>query len=181
MAELPKSIEEVGFKRTESLDDVEKTAANNLAVMKKQAELLVEDYDIYCSCDNERLQDNISEVMTGRIDHITQAFRDIMAFIEIVEKDSGYDESLSYYVRQFQKRGIAKSRVEIEAVDFLRRRNSIIHDYFNIAYLNNEVLKAVSNYGKGFTEIPVSLKDYCNKNFPELHLETDMRTIKKER
>ena len=71
--------------------------------------------------------------------------------------------------------------MEIEAVDFLRRRNSIIHDYFNIAYLNNEVLKAVSNYGKGFTEIPVSLKDYCNKNFPELHLETDMRTIKKER
>lgn len=50
MAEMPR------FKRTESLDDVEKTAANNLAVMKKQAELLVEDYEIYCSCDNDRLR-----------------------------------------------------------------------------------------------------------------------------
>lgn len=180
MVELPKSIEEHGFKRMKTVEEVERTAANNLAIMKKQAEMLCEDYVIYCKCDDVRLQDSLLESMTSRINHVAQAFRDIMAFIEINESGSGYEESLSYYVRQYEKRGIVKSQKEMEAVNFLRRRNSIIHDYFNSAYLNNEVLKAVANFGRGFVEISDSLKDYCHKNFPELQLENDIRAMKKQ-
>ncbi len=66
-------------------------------------------YKRYCQCNDARLKDDLAESMSSRINHLSQAFRDIMAFIEISEKNKVYEESMRYYVRQYIARDIPKT------------------------------------------------------------------------
>lgn len=147
--------------------------------MKNQALKLLESYDRYIKCDDERMKDDLLEAMSSRINHIAQAFCDIMAFIEISERNSAYEESWGYYARQYLKREIPKPEESKQAADFLRRRNDIVHDYFNIDRLNRDVLKAVANFGQGFLEMTEDLKEYCYEKFPEFQMEQNISKMKK--
>lgn len=179
MVELPKELADYGFKMEPVQKDIEKSVINNLGIMKDQAERFLESYEHYCICTDERMKDDIIESMSSRINHISQAFCDVMAFIEINEKKTTYAESLSYYVRQYLVREIPQTEDAKQAVDFLRRQNDIVHDYFNIGRLNNDVLKAAASFGQGFAEIAESLMLYCRKKFPEMKLEQNMGIVRK--
>lgn len=175
MVEIPKEIEEYGFKIEQKPSDVDKTVNNNLCILKEQSSKLSDCYEMYCTSNNERLRDELLEAMNSRINHISQAFRDIMAFIEITEESSVYEESLRYYVRQYLSRDISKSANAVKAAEFLTKRNDLVHDYFNINARNQELVRAMANYGNGFYSMAESLKEYCHDNFPELELEQDLK------
>nr|WP_300884236.1 hypothetical protein [uncultured Schaedlerella sp.] len=160
-------------------ESVEKTVYNNLVIIHQQSSRMLESFDRYCRCDDERLKDDLLESINSRINHISQAFRDIMAFIEIAEKGTAYEESLRYYVRQYFKRGIPKTENEKKAVDFLTKRNNLVHDYFSIDQINFDLVKNLSDFGDGFSDIAKNIKDYCIQNFPELALGQDLeKTLK---
>lgn len=110
MVDIPNEIQELGFHVQKEPESIEKTVYNNLMIIHRQSKRLLESYECYCKCDDERLKDDLLESINSRINHISQAFRDIMAFIEITEQGAVYEESLRYYVRQYFKRGITWHR-----------------------------------------------------------------------
>lgn len=179
MVDIPNEIQELGFHVQKEPESIEKTVYNNLMIIHRQSERLLESYERYCKCDDERLKDDLLESINSRINHISQAFRDIMAFIEITEKGTVYEESLRYYVRQYFKRGIPKTENEKKAVEFLTKRNNLIHDYFNIDQMNYDLVKNLADFGEGFCDIAENIKKYCIKNFPELQLNQNLeKTLK---
>jgi hypothetical protein len=181
MVDIPEELKQYGFETAKKHGGIEKTVYNNLTIMHDQAEKLVNCYDRYCRCDDERLRDDLVEAMNSRVNHLSQAFRDIMAFIEINEKDRVYEESIRYYVRQYLSKEISKTEAEKQAVEFLTKRNDLVHDYFNINQLNDELIKGMDNFGEGFLEMAVNLKDYCVEHFPSLKLEKNLtKTIREK-
>ena len=85
MVDIPNEIQELGFHVQKKPESVEKTVYNNLVIIQQQSSRMLESFDRYCRCDDERLKDDLLESINSRINHISQAFRDIMAFIEIAE------------------------------------------------------------------------------------------------
>lgn len=179
MVDIPNEIQELGFHVQKEPESIEKTVYNNLMIIHRQSKRLLESYERYCKCDDERLKDDLLESINSRINHISQAFRDIMVFIEITEKGAVYEESLRYYVRQYFKRGIPKTENEKKAVEFLTKRNNLILDYFNIDQMNYDLVKNLADFGEGFCDIAENIKKYCIKNFPELQLNQNLeKTLK---
>ena len=179
MVDIPNEIQDLGFHVQKKPESIEKTVYNNLVIIHQQSSRLQESFDRYCRCDDERLKDDLLESINSRINHISQAFRDIMAFIEIAEKGTVYEESLRYYVRQYFKRDIPKTENEKKAVEFLTKRNNLVHDYFSIDQMNYDLVKNLSDFGDGFSDIAENIKDYCIQNFPELALGQDLeKTLK---
>lgn len=177
MVEIPEELKEFGFSVDDEIEKVNETVYENLNIMKEQAEKVIDSYERYCQCEDERWKDDLLASMTHRINYISQTFRDIMAFIEIKENESVYQESLSYYIRKYQKRNISKTDAEKQAVEFLRRRNDMTHDYFNMSKLNQDLLMAMETYGNGFIEMADNLRLYCISHFPEIEMK---KNIKKE-
>lgn len=101
MVDIPNEIRDLGFHVPKEPESIEKTVYNNLLIIHRQSKRMLESYDRYCTCDDERLKDDLLESINSRINHISRAFRDIMAFIKITEKGTVYEESLRYYVRQY--------------------------------------------------------------------------------
>lgn len=181
MINIPNEIwENVGAAAPKTFDEVERSVSNSLLHMQDQADRMIEEYERYCRCEDERLQDTILSAITSRLNHIVQAFCDVMIFIEINEPGRGtYEETLSYHIRQYEMRKIAENRDEEKAVEFFKNRNSIVHDYLNSARLNNDLLKAISSYGDGFRQLPRSLSDYCAAHFSAELLEKRIPDSKK--
>lgn len=66
-----------------------------------------------------------------------------------------------------------------KAVDFLTKQNNLIHDYFSIDQMNYDLVKNLSDFGDGFSDIAENIKDYCIQSFPELALGQDLeKTLK---
>jgi len=86
MVDIPDNIEEYGFQLEKTPKDVEKTVLNNLNILKAQALKLMETYERYCETEDVSLQEDLTESMSSRLNHIVQAFKDIVAYIEIYEK-----------------------------------------------------------------------------------------------
>lgn len=179
MVDIPNEIQDLGFHVQKEPESIEKTVYNNLIIIQQQSERMRSSYNRYCSCEDERLKDDLLEAINSRINHISQAFRDVMAFIEITEKGSVYEESLRYYVRQYLKREIPKTDNERKAVEFLTKRNNLIHDYFSIDQMNYDLVKNLADFGDGFSAIAENIKEYCIKNHPELELSQNLeKTLK---
>lgn len=154
MVDIPDEIEEYGFWLEKTPKDVEKTVLNNLNILKTQGQ--------------------------NRLSHIVQAFKDIVAYIENYEKGSVSEGFLRYYKRFFISLELDISPEAERALDFMQKRNDLIHDYFIIEKLNRELIVGIANFGNGFSEIADSLEKYCINHIPELMLQQNIKEVLKQ-
>lgn len=180
MVDIPNEIEEYGFRLEKAPKDVEKTVLNNLNILKTQGQKLIDTYERYCQADDTMLQEDLAESMTSRLNHIVQAFKDIVAYIEIHEKGRVSEGSIRYYKRFFVSLELDISPEAEKALDFMQKRNDLIHDYFNIEKLNRELITGIANFGNGFLEIADSIEKYCIKHIPELMLQQNIKEVLKQ-
>ena len=175
MVDIPEELKEYGFE-VETPKDIEKTALNSLQLLKQQARKILEAYDDYCKTDSIRLKDTLADAMNTRINHFVQEFKDILSYIELKQKGCVQGESLRYYRRAYEGLDGVKKDGDIEKVlEFLQMRNDLVHDYFNIAKLNYDMIKGVSSFGNGFSELASELEGYCREYIPEMELRKDMK------
>ncbi|MDO5424859.1 MAG: hypothetical protein Q4F41_14150 [Eubacteriales bacterium] len=175
MVDIPKEIEQYGFRIETEPHEVEKTVGRNLIILAEQCEKLLDCYEMYASSTEERFRDVALEAMNSYLNHITQAFRDIMAYILINDGASAYSESLSFYVAKYFTLDINCTPEAEKAVNFLNRRNDLVHDYFNISKRNYELARAVASYGEGFRQMAESLKEYCYLHYTGLKMDDDIK------
>ena len=55
MVDIPNEIQELGFHVQIKPESVEKTVYNNLVIIHQQSSRMLESFDRYCRCDDERL------------------------------------------------------------------------------------------------------------------------------
>lgn len=180
MVKLPADIKKYGFQTMDTPSEIDKTVGNNLSVLIEQSEKLLSCYQEFSSSEDGRLRDFLLEAMSSYINHIAQAFRDIVAYILINDSSNNgkiYDESLGFYVRQYLSMDIAHTPDSQKAVEYLKQRNDLVHDYFNINKRNHELAVAVSSYGKGFIELAIELKDYCYEHYPEIAMNQNIKKV----
>lgn len=176
MVKIPKEVEEAGFDVKKELEETEQSVLNSLDILKNQSQRIMGAYERYCKTDDLMLRDDLEQSMNSRLNLIAQSFQDVMAYIGIKEGWSG-SYHLSYFVSKYSTLDIDKTDEENQAIDFLLRRNDLVHDYFNIEKINYELVKALSSYGEGYKQIANHLRDYCYKNYQREKLE---KNIKKE-
>lgn len=175
MVDIPENLKEYGFE-VETPKDVEKTVLNSLQLLKQQAGKILDAYDDYCTTDSDRLKDTFADAMNTRINHFVQAFKDILSYIELKQHGFIQGESLRYYRRAYENLESVKKDGEIEKVlEFLQMRNNLVHDYFNIAKLNYDMIKGVSNFGNGFKELAEEIEKYCQRHISEIELHKDLK------
>jgi len=165
MVDIPDNIEEYGFQLEKTPKDVEKTVLNNLNILKAQALKLMETYERHCETEDVSLQEDLTESMSSRLNHIVQAFKDIVAYIEIYEKGCVNESSIRYYKRFFVSLDLDISPEAEKALDFMQKRNDLIHDYFGIEKLNHELIKGIANFGNGFSEIAYKLDNIVFRTY----------------
>ena len=85
--------------------------------------------------------------MASRLNRFTQAYMDVIAFIRVRSEESMYEESLSYYLRYFDTLDISKTADMKGVIEILRKRSSIVHDYFEAEQLNYELIKGIAAFG----------------------------------
>lgn len=175
MVNIPKDIMEAYGISEKSVLEVEKSVQNSLMILRNQAEKIMDSYDRYCKCDDPALRDDLVESMASRLNRFTQAYMDVIAFIRINSEQSMYEESLNYYLRYFNTLEISKTEDMNGIIETLKKRNSIIHDYFDIEQLNYELVKGVASYGNGLTEIADALLSYCSEHFSENQLSENIK------
>lgn len=157
-----------------SVLEVEKSVQNSLMILRNQAEKIMDSYDRYCKCDDPALRDDLVESMASRLNRFTQAYMDVIAFIRINSEQSMYEESFNYYLRYFNTLEISKTEDMNGIIETLKKRNSIVHDYFDIEQLNYELVKGVASYGNGLTEIADALLSYCSEHFSEANYDRNI-------
>jgi|GEM_PF-2238596 len=177
MVDLPEEIKELAGIRPKEIKDVERTVENNLSILKKQGERILESYDRYCKSDDMRLRDDLGEAIASRLNHYVQAFKDIVAYVQINEEGYLENDSLSYLKRVLQSKDIKISQDGEKALEYMQRRNSPIHDYFNIDKLNQEMLKGVASYGNGFVELADTIRDYCLEKFSDRLMQDNVKKV----
>lgn len=179
MVKLPDSLKEFGFEVEKASGEVDKTVGNNLRILVEQSQKLVSCYQTYAAAEDARMRDYLLEAMGSYLNHIAQAFRDIMTYIMINDtmQDNGrnYEESLGFYVRKYFSLDMERTPNAEQAADFLKKRNDLVHDYFSIDKRNYELASAMETYGEGFIELSVGLRDYCLEHFQEISLEQDIK------
>lgn len=166
MVDIPKELEEYGFEVKEQAERIESSVANSIELMITQAGAMQNTFETYCRTDDERLRDDLCEALNSRLNHFTQAFIDIASYIQIAEGKGVGDNSLGYYKRAVEALDIRLTEDGKRALDFLSRRNDLVHDYFNILQLNRELLQAIESYGEGFINVAEGIKDYCYNKIP---------------
>ena len=57
MVDIPNEIQELGFHVQKKPESVEKTVYNNLVIIQQQSSRMLESFDRYCRCDDERLKE----------------------------------------------------------------------------------------------------------------------------
>lgn len=178
MVKLPDDIKKYGFQIMDTPSEVDKTVGNNIRILIEQSEKLLSCYQEFTTCNDERLKDFLSEAMSSYLNHIAQAFRDIIAYILINDSPNNsriYDESLGFYVRQYLSLNITRTPDTEKAVEFLKQRNDLIHDYFNISKRNHELSVALASYGKGFLDLAIGLKNYCYERYPDIVMNQNIK------
>lgn len=170
MVEIPKEVLEQGFTVDKQLDEVEKSAVNNLLILKDQGKKILETYEDYCKEESLRMRENLEYALNSRFNQFTQAFKDIVAFIQIESGETLRSGSLGYFRRTLEAKGIKYSKEAREVLEFLQRRNDLVHDYFNASKLNYELVKMVATYGKGFGDLAEAIEDYCYGVLPDTSL-----------
>ncbi len=175
MVDIPKDIMNSYGIREKSILEIEKSVQNSLMILKNQAEKIMDSYERYCKCEDLALRDDLIESMASRLNRFTQAYMDVIAFIRVRSEDSMYEESLSYYLRYFDTLDISKTADMKGVIETLRKRNSIVHDYFEAEQLNYELIKGIASYGNGLTEIADALARYCGDHFSESQLSVNIK------
>lgn len=67
MVEMPEELKKYGFQIEGKAEAIEQSAVNNLGIMKNQALKLLESYDRYIKCDDERMKDDLQRCTKGTI------------------------------------------------------------------------------------------------------------------
>ena len=166
MVDIPEELEESGFVIKKQDERIESSVANSIEIMIVQADAMKNTYEAFCRTDDERLKDDLSEALSSRLNHFTQAFIDIASYIQIIRGKGIGDNSLGYYKRTVENLDIELTEDGKRALDFLSKRNDLVHDYFNLSQLNQELLQAIHSYGNGFADLAESIKDYCYNKIP---------------
>ncbi len=162
MVKLPENIDEYGFNIENAASAVDKSVKNNLDILVDQTEKLKECFDRFLVSDDLRLRDFLLEAMGSYLNHIAQAFRDIIMYILINQENVGaYEESLGFCVRKYFTLDIPRTEEAELAAEFLKKRNDLVHDYFNISKENYELSKFMTSHSNGFYELAAGLRDYC--------------------
>lgn len=174
--DIPK---EFGF-QIEKAKEIEKTVSGNLKLLKDQGVKLREGYEKYCGSDTQRDRDDMAETLNSRLNHFTQAFKDLMAFIRINNDDFAYDGSLRYFIDYFDGPDISHGGDIMGVVELMKSKNDLIHDYFNIQKNNENLLKGMQTYGSGFEELAECLKEYCETKFPLRKMQEDIKNVVKK-
>ena len=176
MVKLPDNIGDYGFEVEKIAADVDKSVKINLDILVEQTEKLKDCYERFAISDDDRLRDFLLEAMSSYLNHIAQAFRDIMIYILInQQKDGVYEESLGFCVRKYFTLDMCRTRDAELAAEFLKRRNDLIHDYFNISKENYELSKFMTSHGNGFYELAKGLRNYCMEHFPLMKMEQNIK------
>lgn len=175
MVNIPKDIMDSYGIREKKILEIEKSVQNSLMILKSQAEKIMDSYDRYCRSEDMALRDDLIESMASRLNRFAQAYMDVIAFIRIYSGESMYEESLSYYLRYFDTLNIMKTPDMVGVIEILKKRNSIVHDYFEVEQLNYELIKGIASLGKGLKEIADALTSYCGEHFSEAQLMADIK------
>lgn len=117
-----------------------------------------------------RIRENLEYALGSRFNQFTQAFKDIVAFIQIESGEMLRDSSRGYFRCTQETKGIKYSTEAGEVLEFLQRRNDLVHDYFNAAKLNYELVKIIATYGRGFGDLAEAIEDYCYGVLPDTSL-----------
>lgn len=166
MVDIPVELEEYGFEVKKQAERIESSVANSIEIMITQAAAMQNTYETYCHTSVEELRDDLCEALNSRFNHFTQAFIDIASYIQILKGKGIGDNSLGYYKRTVEAMDIELTEEGKRALEFLSKRNDLVHDYFNTSQLNQELLQAIQSYGDGFVNLAKGIKDYCYNKVP---------------
>lgn len=181
MVKIPDEVKSFGYEIESDPEKINKTAANNLIILKEQAEKLLSAFQEYCRSEDAVYKDTLLDAMNTRLNRVVQAFKDIIAYISIVKDGKIQGQTIRYYIRYFDTFNLTVSSEAKKALEFMNKRNDLVHDYFSIDSLNLDLLKGLESYGSGFTEVADALTDYCIKNISGIDLNKNMKKEIKKR
>lgn len=164
MVEIPEGIG--GFETSAPEEKLGITLTEGLKYLKKNAERILDTFRRYCKEDDQRMQDDYLDVMAFRLNQFAQSFKDIVVFIQLAENRQGanFQDTLSGCIKYYEANA-ELDRGGKGIFDLLKKRNSLIHEYYNEQSLNKELLKGLETYGEELDQISDSLNDYCNEHF----------------
>lgn len=143
-----------GFKDAEQVNRF--TVRSAIANMRFHANRILAAWKLYHEKDANTIEAQlIFDSIKGNLNDYVQAFTDIA--VVLLEGSTPLD-TLSSVIRAYSSTYDDLSRDAGKWLDFLHRRNSLVHEYYNYEFLSDELKTALTNYDTGILELVDSLE-----------------------
>ena len=131
-------------------------AEDAIANMSYYGNRILEAFDyISVNGDNSLEGQLIFDSIKGNLNDYVQAFIDIVSVLFVNDRSTKMQKisSLRQTIRYFEASYIDYSDECRHWLEFLQRRNELVHEYYNYEFLNEELKRALTNYSSGIMEL----------------------------